>query len=64
MFKLTCDIHGLFQPATVALSAGERDTDLRGDEVPFISFLAGANLRPINGVCDKSKVKSIVLPKF
>lgn len=50
----TCDIHGRFQPAILALSAGDKDTDRLGEAAnpllgPFSSVLV-RNRRPITGV--------------
>jgi len=50
----TCDIQGRFQPAILALSAGDKDMDRLGEAadpplVPFSSALT-RNRRPIKGV--------------
>lgn len=62
----TCDIHGLFQPDSGAVSAGLNEHDLLGEAAVFsiepLSSSLFKNLLPITGVWDRSNVKSIVRP--
>lgn len=59
----TCDIQGFFHPAMVLLSAGDKDNEQRGEPNDFSSTpWRISQRRPITGVCDRSNVKSIVLP--